>query len=293
MANEKIRMLYGPKERIPKVSEGADGAGRLFFTVITSDGIGSPEGHIYYDNGEEIVHLYKTDIDSLETKIKAVEAVVAELTGDEIDESIADMIQNAIEEAVKNLNLESLGKPYEFGSLLPGAYVTENGKEYRVCFKSDSAWKKQNNDGSNPNYDATKYYMSMKAYAPNSDVAGFKESAGKDKEITDPKLYHFIAEDFGGIDADGRKYSIIWLPVAENKGDSWNYFGNQSSNEKSVGWYYTVEWYDVNNNVVDSDQIRISLINEDVKPTLLPSYMGDYAKKEDIKGIGTTEWGSF
>lgn len=289
MANEPIQFLYGPKENISKIQVGTPG--RLFFTVITPDGDGQPEGHIYYDNGTQLVHLYGNDLDNLENKIDTLDAIVKSITGDESTDSIADMIDKAI----KKLNINDLyNNKYEFFNLLPGAYVSTNGKEYRIFFKDETPWKKQSNDGSNPNYRSDRYYISMRAYAPSDDVVGFKEATAT--SITDTKLYGFTAEDFGGIDKYGRKYSIIWLPVAKEEAGDWTYSGDDSTDEKYKGWHYTVEWYDAAGNVVAADQIRINLANERNSITMLPTYLNDYATKKDLEevegnggGVGTWE----
>jgi len=57
-------------------------------------------------------------------------------------------------------------------------------------------------------------------------------------------MYGFDGE-FAGIDEFGRKYSIVWLPVAayNAEADTWTYYGSMSNNDKCIGWYYSVEWF--------------------------------------------------
>ena len=57
---------------------------------------------------------------------------------------------------------------------------------------------------------------------------------------------------------------VLWLPVAkyDEASDTWTYYGTSSSAEKYIGWYYSVEWYDSNGEVISSDCIRINLSNE-------------------------------
>lgn len=184
-------------------------------------------------------------------------------------------------------------KNYEFSSLPDGSLVNSNGKEYRVMCPADTVWKSQNGGGGNPNYKADRYYISMKAYAPNDSVTRFRESVSPtDEKVTDETLYTFTPKDFGGVDDYGRKYSIIWLPVAGSDEDGkWSYYGAKSGEGKYPGWYYNVEWCDDDGNVIASDTIRINLSNEACHTASLPYYMSKYATTEDIKNIGNNlEW---
>lgn len=181
-------------------------------------------------------------------------------------------------------------KRYEFSSLLPGSRVLENGKEYRVMFAADTDWHKQENDGSNKNYNPNRYYFAMRAYAPSDDVVAFREDT--EEIIKDQTIYHFTKEDFGGVDEYGRKYSVVWLPAAKFEDEKWTYFGAASSDSKYAGWHYSVEWLDANNKVVASDHIRVNLSNEGCHNSIAPFYMSSYATQEDIKDIKSGfEWG--
>jgi hypothetical protein len=75
-------------------------------------------------------------------------------------------------------------------------------------------------------------------------------------------MYYFENNEFAGIDEYSRCFSIIWLPVAKNVNGVWKYYGETSTESKYVGWYYTVEWYDANGRIIDTDTIRINLSNE-------------------------------
>lgn len=113
---------------------------------------------------------------------------------------------------------------------------------------------------SGENADKSAYYIGFKAYAP-ADAASFKEDLKK--TIEDPEMYYFENNEFAGIDAYGRKYSIVWLPVARhNSDDTWTYYGANSQPGRFIGWYYSVEWYDSNGIKISSDTIRINLANE-------------------------------
>ena len=143
--------------------------------------------------------------------------------------------------------------------------------------------------------DSSKYYIGFKAYAPSSNVNSFKESLAN--TMTDQTMYYFVDNEFAGIDANGRKYSIVWLPVAKhNDDDTWTYYGANSTADKLIGWNYCVEWYDANGVCVASDLIRINLSNEDIHAAIEPYYMSGYvtdAKLEDALADinGSITWG--
>ena len=158
--------------------------------------------------------------------------------------------------------------------LFPDTLVDYRNEEIRLLFTENSPFAKQQS-GSNANPNA--YYIGFKAYAPN-EATHFKEDTAE--TITDNTLFDFTG-DFAGIEPDGRKFSIIWLPVAnfDQDSNSWNYYGKTSTNEKYVGWFYTVEWYN-NGTLIKSDTIRINLANKDCFNNNKPYYMGEYATKE-------------
>ena len=100
-------------------------------------------------------------------------------------------------------------------------------------------------------------------------------------------MYYFVDNEFAGIDAYGRKYSIVWLPVAsyDEATATWTYAGINSSTSRYLGWYYSVEWYDANGKLVDSDTIRINLTNEACHNSIEPFYMGSVIKGISVGGI--------
>lgn len=156
------------------------------------------------------------------------------------------------------------------------AYKPENTRinitdyEIRIMCPADTKWELQN---SGPNSNPNSYYIGFKAYAPE-DAVGFKEDLAE--IIADTKMYYFENNDFAGIDDNGRKYSIVWLPVASYDPDTatWSYYGSKSSANKYIGWYYTVEWYNANNKVISSNTIRINLSNENCHNNQEPYFMG-------------------
>ena len=102
-------------------------------------------------------------------------------------------------------------------------------------------------------------------------------------------MYYFEGNDFAGIDENGRKYSIVWLALAsyDEASDTWSYFGAQSSAEKYIGWYYSVEWYDANGVMIASDRIRINLTNEDCHSSIEPYYI--HTVMDEVKAYTDTQ----
>jgi hypothetical protein len=188
----------------------------------------------------------------------------------------------AVENAQLNLIAASyVARDYEItDGLFVNTLVKYNNNEIRVMFAKDTAWTKQNVGAAG---DSNMYYIGFKAYAPQN-ATGFKEDLAK--TIGNDTLYSFD-DEFAGIDAYGRKYSIVWLPVAVYDEDTaaWTYYGDNSTNNKFIGWYYSVEWYDANGNKIGADTIRINLSNESTHTNILPDYMCDYATVESVEAL--------
>lgn len=177
------------------------------------------------------------------------------------------------------------GAAYEVSNKPTGTLVNYNGKEIRVMCPSDTEWSLQQvGEGG----DSSRYYIGFRAYAPSSDVNSFKESL--DTTMTDQTMYYFVDNEFAGIDSNGRKYSIVWLPVAKhNDDDTWTYYGANSTSDKLIGWNYCVEWYNADNVCVASDLIRINLSNEDIHAAIEPYYMSKYATTDEMNAAFS--WG--
>ena len=167
---------------------------------------------------------------------------------------------------------------YEISNKPVGTLVNYKDSEIRVMCPADIQWTLQNSgEGSDPN----SYYIGFKAYAPD-DAVNFKEDLAE--IIADETMYAFEGNDFAGVDEFGRKYSIVWLPVAKHDSSTgtWTYHGDNSSAEKYVGWDYSVEWYNADGIVVAADTIRINLSNEDCHNSIQPYYMNNYATVEHV-----------
>ena len=169
---------------------------------------------------------------------------------------------------------------YEISSKPTGTLVDYSDKEIRVMVPSDAQFELQN---SGENADANAYYIGFKAYAPDGAV-NFKEDLAE--IIADNIMYSFEGNEFAGVDAYGRKYSIVWLPVAayDEATATWTYYGASSSKAKYIGWHYSVEWYDVNGKKIDSDCIRINLSNEACHNVVEPYYMASVVKGVSVGG---------
>lgn len=219
----------------------------------------------------------------LEAKMSTVEVEVAtkanaeEVTA-EIEQAKADAVADAVDAANAYADKQAaavldkcLGEEYEIISTPEGTLVDYRDKEIRVMVPAGTKWVKQS-VGANGN--ANMYYMGFKAYAPEGAVS-FKEDDLA--TIEDQTMYYFEGNDFAGTDQYGRKYSIVWLALAsyDETSDTWTYFGEKSTIDKYIGWYYSVEWYDADGVVIASDRIRINLSNEACHSEIKPFYMSE------------------
>ena len=210
----------------------------------------------------------ETKTDELDTKVINLETKVVYLEA--TDATLAEQIK-ALKEQIEAIEIPDAcdcGDKYEVSHKPTGTLVDYREKEIRIMCPTNTEWVLQQ---SGENADKNKYYIGVKAYAPNDDVVSFKEAI--DKTVSDDTMYYFENNDFAGIDDEGRKYSIIWLPVAVNENGSWRYYGASSTTKHYVGWYYSVEWYDANEKVVKSDCIRINLSNESCHNSIEPYYL--------------------
>lgn len=171
---------------------------------------------------------------------------------------------------------------YEVAYKPIGTLVDYRDKEIRIMCPADTEYALQNVGAGG---DANTYYIGFKAYAPFGDVVSFKEDLNK--VINDQTMYYFENNEFAGVDEYGRKYSIVWLPVAnyDTTTKTWTYYGKNSTTDKYIGWDYCVEWYNSSNVKVASDLIRINLSNEDCYDYIKPFYMADYLSDGDMEDL--------
>lgn len=209
------------------------------------------EGYVW--SGTEFVSLSKSvDLSALEAEI------ATKADADEVDAKINKA-------SLKDVEYEVFSKPDD-------TIVDYREKEIRIMCPSDTQWALQNVGA---NGDPNRYYVGFKAYAPNDDVVSFKEDLAK--TISDETMYLFEDNEFAGIDEFGRKYSIVWLPAAsyDSETQTWTYFGAKSAAAKFIGWYYSVEWYNADGDIVASDCIRVNLSNEECHNLLEPFYVNN------------------
>lgn len=203
-------------------------------------------------------------------KVETLETELAnKVSAEEVDAKVETAVAEKVESTISEMEFE-VDVDYEISHKPDGTLVDYRDKEIRVMIPTDTQFELQN---SGENADANAYYIGFKAYAPDESVVNFKEDLAE--TIADETMYSFEGNEFAGIDEDGRKYSIVWLPVAMYDGSAWIYYGANSVKGKYIGWYYSVEWYDANGKIVASDCIRISLSNENCHSEIKPYYMSD------------------
>jgi len=226
-------------------------------------------------HGKEALDM-AAEIDALQelvgsTSVADQIAAAGHITKAEAEETLLSKVEAAA--VLKHVKYEISHKPV-------GTLVNYGDKEIRIMVPADTKFEHQN---SGENADKNQYYIGFKAYAPEGAVS-FKEDLAE--IISDNTMYYFEGNDFAGIDAYGRKYSICWLAVAyyDEATQTWIRYADKSSKEKYLGYYYSVEWYDANGVKIDSDCIRINLSNEDCHNTAEPYYMGKVVKGVKLGG---------
>ena len=163
-----------------------------------------------------------------------------------------------------------IGDKVEIQSAPKGTLINIYDREVRIMCPSESDWQFQE---SGENAQENRYYIGFRIYAPNSAYS-FKEDLGE--IIEDNTMYYFEDNPYAGIDENGRKYSLIWLPVAQydEVTATWSYFGDKSTKEKFIGWNYIVDWYNYEGEKIEANSFRINLSNPDCHYMIEPYYMG-------------------
>lgn len=228
---------------------------------------------VYIWSGTQFIVISEsTDISDVKEQLASLGQLVSAL--EERASSIEEKATELEAEVAAKIDAEEaeakyLPRKYEIAYKPEGTLVDYREKEIRVTAPADTEWTLQQ---SGENANKNMYYMGFKAYAP-ADVVSFKEDLAE--TISDDTMYYFEDNEFAGIDEFGRKYSVVWLPMAayDETSDAWTYYGASSSAEQYIGWYYSVEWYNSDGMVIASDCIRINLANEDCHSTIEPYFM--------------------
>ena len=272
-----VSTLRGDENTEGSVLKIVNDAINKFATDVTDDGVVNS-----YKELIDYVAEHGGEAAEMAANITALQALVG--TDPVSDQIAAAISEHDVSSKKENAALYKAIK-YEISSKPVGTLVDYRDKEIRVMCPVDTAWTLQE---SGENADSSKYYIGFKAYAPSNDVVGFKEDLAE--IISDETLYSFEGNEFAGIDTYGRKYSIVWLPVAkyDESTSTWTYYGKNSSKEKYIGWYYSVEWYNADGKVVASDTIRINLANEDCFNNIKPFYLANVENKIEKVALGGT-----
>lgn len=272
-----VNTLNGDENVDGSVLKIVNDAINKFATDVTDDGVVNS-----YKELIDYVAGHGSEAANMAADITALQALVG--TDPVSDQIAAAISEHDIVSKKENAALYKTVK-YEVSSKPDTTLVDYRDKEIRVMCPADTQWALQNVGATG---DASKYYIGFKAYAPSNDVVSFKEDLAE--IIADETMYSFEGNEFAGVDAYGRKYSIVWLPVAkyDESTSTWTYYGKNSSKEKYIGWYYSVEWYDANGKIVASDTIRINLANEDCFNNIKPFYLANVENKIEKVSLGGT-----
>jgi hypothetical protein len=135
------------------------------------------------------------------------------------------------------------------------------------------------------------FYIGLRAYAP-STAAYFKEDLTDAPGIQDERIFEFENNKYAGVDNLGRKYSVVWLLAARYNPETktWTKYGDSATADKALGYYYTVEWYDENNTIIEANCIRVVFTNNDCHYSLvedavarrITEKLNGYAKTEEL-----------
>lgn len=110
-------------------------------------------------------------------------------------------------------------------------------------------------DGSSDTY----YYMTFRAFAPEGATSVIEGQSDKmDTEHSEL-----------ATDKYGRKYTTIWAAIASKSGNAWSKFGDRSTVDKYLGFYYNFHWY-AGDKLIGADKVRVILTNDACHNDLVP-----------------------
>lgn len=182
-----------------------------------------------------------------------------------------------------------------------GMLVDYRGNEIRVNTQRVTPTEQQVGPTATPN----QYYVQFRAYAPEN-AAFYKEWQGDKRDET----LHTFDESFSGTDQFGRNYSLIWMSIANYANGVWSLYGDKSTIDKYLGFYYTFEWFNIDGKLIDTNKVRIILTNDACHNDLIPDAiarridekiaqaqldgaevdLSNYATKSDLEGLATEEY---
>jgi hypothetical protein len=267
------------------------------------------------DNGELVVHYTSGDstnlgrvvgkdgTDGLVTSVKIGDRLFEHSNGiielpEFITEELVDSKISAIEIPEVPTRISELQDDVGYITSIPADYIT---KEFNSAFNRAIRYEVLPHEGmlidyrdseirvntsrvkpttqqAGPTAPSNQYYVPFRAYAPEGAVA-FREWQGDTKDET----IHTFDESFAGTDKFGRNYSLIWMSIASFDGKNWSLYGDRSTIEKYLGFYYTFEWLDADSNIIDTGKVRIILTNDTCHNDLVPDAI---ARRIDNKVTG-------
>lgn len=188
------------------------------------------------------------DISHLATKQELADAISS------IEHPVIDLTNYATEDYVKTV---AYTNKYE---ILPieGLFVAYGDTEIRVNTQHvdiDSLPTQEANDGSSGTY----YYMTFRAYAPEGATSVIEGSSDK----MDTEHSTLVTDKYG------RKYTTIWSAIASKSGNTWTKFGDKSTIDKYLGFYYNFHWY-AGDTLISKDKVRVILTNDACHNDLVP-----------------------
>ena len=182
-------------------------------------------------------------------------------TKEEVNEFISDVDELATKEALQTvatdvdaLAVTTTKERYEV-IRVPGLEVMHRDGEIRLNTEHVELAPQNVGDGGESNA----YYVGIKIYAP-ANAESIRQNVTSTPGIQDGKeIVSFTTTD---IDSYGRKYSTIWVKCAVYQNGAWLNYGMNSTSAKCLGYYYSVEWYDNNSNIIENDSIHVVFTND-------------------------------
>ena len=208
------------------------------------------EGYVEL-NGGEVVKFSKGN-SGLQEFTGVVEGHIMECVVAEGDVSMLEKVERP-EEVVNYDDTELRGRievleqpKHKITGVPEGTIIDYREDEIRVMCPADAVFKRQEvGETGNPNM----YYMAMTTQAPEGAVAFNEGDRGVPTNM--------------GLKLEGKKSKTIWLALASLSGETWTYFGKNSTAAKPIGWDYIIEWLDEEGNIIETNCIRINLSNEE------------------------------